>query len=92
MRRCQLRSDKEPPLFTLTLICLLRVCVMCIHIHATVHVCVCRGCFFTLGIPLKVVSTNKLIWARLGVTRMTYVNVDSPNLGSSYLNFLGEAQ
>ena len=56
---------------------------MCVYVE---------GVFFTLGIPLKVVSTNKLIWARLGVTRMTYVNVDSPNLGSSYLNFLGEAQ
>ena len=50
-----------------------------------------RVFFFTVS-PRKDQSTNKLIWARLGVTRMTYVYVDSPNLGSSYLNFLGEAQ
>ena len=50
------------------------------------------GCFFTLGLPLKVPSTNKLIYARLGVSRTTYVNVDSPNLGFPYLNFLGGYQ
>ena len=26
------------------------------------------------------------------VSRMIYVNIDSPNLGFIYLNFLGEAQ
>ena len=44
-----------------------------------------QGVFFT---PPK--STENLIWARLGVSRTTYVNVDSPNLGFPY--FLGEAQ
>ena len=48
--------------------------------------------FFTLGLPLKVPSTKKLIWARLGVSRTIYVNVDSPDLGFPYFNFLGEAQ
>ena len=47
--------------------------------------------FFTLGLPLKVQSTNKLIGARLGpnlgVSRTIYVNVDSPNLGVPYFNF-----
>ena len=33
-----------------------------------------------------------LILARLGVSRKIYVNVDSPNLGFPYINFLGEAQ
>ena len=46
-----------------------------------------QGVFFT---PPK--STENLIWARLGVSRTTYVNVDSPNLGFPYFNFLGEAQ
>ena len=45
-----------------------------------------RVIFFT-GTPLK--STEKLIWARLGVSRPIYVNVDSPNLGFPYFNFLG---
>ena len=48
--------------------------------------------FFSLGLPLKSVSTEKLIKARLGVSRTIYVNVDSPNLGFPYFNFLGEAQ
>ena len=39
--------------------------------------------------PLKVLSTKKLIWARLGVSRPIYVNVDSPNLGFPYFYFLG---
>ena len=50
-----------------------------------------QGNFFT-GTPPKVPSTEKLILARLGVSRTIYVNVDSPNLGFSYFNFLGEAQ
>ena len=36
---------------------------------------------FLTGPPLKVLSTNKFIWARLGVSRTIYVNVDSSNLG-----------
>ena len=31
--------------------------------------------------PIKVPNTNKLIYARLGVSRPIYVNVDTPNLG-----------
>ena len=45
--------------------------------------------FFSLGLPLKCLSTEKLIWARLGVSGPIYVNVDSPNLGFPYFNFLG---
>ena len=42
--------------------------------------------FSSLVPPEKVPSTEKLIWARLGVSRTIYVNVDSPNLGFPYLN------
>ena len=49
-----------------------------------------QGVFLTLGLPLEYQSTEKLIWARLGVSRTIYVNVESPNLGFPY--FLGEAQ
>ena len=48
--------------------------------------------FFTLGLPLKVPSTKKLIWARLGVSRTIYANVDSPNLGFPYFNVFGDPQ
>ena len=48
--------------------------------------------FFSLIPPLKVPSTDKLIWARLGVSRPIYVNVDSPNLGFPDFNFLGGYQ
>ena len=41
---------------------------------------------------LKVPSTKKDIWARLGVSRPMYVNVDSPNLGFQYFYFLGGYQ
>ena len=43
--------------------------------------------FFLTGTPPK--STNKLILARLGVSRPIYVNVDSPNQGFPYFNCLG---
>ena len=36
--------------------------------------------------------TEKLIQARLGVSRTIYVNVDSPKLGFPYFNFLGGHQ
>ena len=39
------------------------------------------GWFFSLVPPLKFPSIEKLIYARLGVSRTIYVNVDSPNLG-----------
>ena len=48
--------------------------------------------FFSLGLPVKCPSTEKIIQARLGVSRTIYVNVDLPNLGFPYFNFLGEAQ
>ena len=48
--------------------------------------------FFSLVPPLKVQSTKTLIKARLGVSRPIYVNVDSPNLGFQYFNFLGGYQ
>ena len=47
-----------------------------------------QGVFFFTGTPPKVQSTKKLIKARLGVSRLIYVNVDSPNLGFPYFNFL----
>ena len=50
------------------------------------------GCFFPLVPPLKVQRTKKLIYAWLGVSKPFYVNVDSPNLGFPYLNFLGGYQ
>ena len=53
------------------------------------HILIYRVFFFT-GTPPK--STKKLIWARLGVSRPIYVNVDSPNLGFPYFNFLGGYQ
>ena len=37
-------------------------------------------------------SSKKLIYARLGVSRPIYINVDSPNLGFPHFTFLGEAQ
>ena len=48
--------------------------------------------FFSLGLPQKCWSKEKLIYAKLGVSRTIYVNVDSPNLGFPYSNFLREAQ
>ena len=50
------------------------------------------GWFFYLALPQQVPSTEKLINARLGVSRTMYVNVDSPNIGFPYFNFVGEAQ
>ena len=50
------------------------------------------GWFFSLVRPLKVLSTEKLILARLGVSRPIYVNVDSPNLSFPYFNLLGGYQ
>ena len=50
-----------------------------------------QGDFFT-GTPLKVLITKKLIKARLGVSRTIYVNVDTPNLGFTFFNFLGGYQ
>ena len=61
-------------------------CNICCQLSET------TGCFFSLGLPLKCLSTKKLILASLGVSRRIYVNVDSPNLGFPYFNFLGEAQ
>ena len=37
----------------------------------------------------RVIFSLKLIKARLGVSRPIYANVDSPNLGFPYFNFLG---
>ena len=42
--------------------------------------------FFPLVFPLKVPSTENLIYARLSVSRTIYVNVESPNLGFRYFN------
>ena len=52
--------------------------MVCIYIHAVFYVTVA---------PLKVLSIEKLISARLGVSRTIYVHVDSPNLGFPYFNF-----
>ena len=52
--------------------------------------------FFHWTSPLKFLTTDwtteKLFKARLGVSRKIYVNVDSPNIGFPYLNFLGGYQ
>ena len=50
-----------------------------------------QGVFFN-WYPPKSISTKKLIWARLGVSRLIYINVDTPNLGFPYFNFLGGYQ
>ena len=54
--------------------------------------CMIQGIHISLVPPLKVQGTKKLIWARLGVSRPIYVNVDSPNLGFQYFNFWGGYQ
>ena len=51
--------------------------------HIAPH-CFIQGGFFSLGLPLKCQSTEKLIQARLGVSRAIYVTVDLPNLGFTY--------
>ena len=56
------------------------------------HVCTLIQGVFLTGTPLKVPSTKKLIQARLGVSRTIYVNVDSPDPGFPYFNFLGGYQ
>ena len=45
------------------------------------------GWFFSLVPPLKILSTEKLIYARLGVSWPIYINIDSPNLGFPYFIF-----
>ena len=50
-----------------------------------------KGCFFIVP-TYNVLSAEKLIQARLGVSRMIFVSVDSPSLGFPYFNFLGEDQ
>ena len=73
------KSGREDPdlIFSFCLILILR------ELHSAVII---KGVFFT-GTPLKVTSTEKLIYARLGVSRPIYVNVDSPNRGFPYFNF-----
>ena len=44
--------------------------------------------FFLTGTPPKSSKYKKVILARLGVSWPIYVNVDSPNLGFPYFNFL----
>ena len=60
-----------------------------IYTWTDIHI---QGGFLTAPPPLKVLSTKKLILARLGVSRTIYGNVDSPNLGFTYFNFLGGYQ
>ena len=50
-------------------------------LNRIVFIIALRGGFFSLVPLLKVLSTEKLNWPRLGVSRTIYVNVDSPNLG-----------
>ena len=47
--------------------------------------------FFTGTLPISS-KYKKVNQARLGVSRLIYVNVDSPNLGFIYFNFLGGYQ
>ena len=65
------------------------ICILYVYMYVRMYTY--TGFFSSLGLPLKVLSTEKLIWARLGVSRTIYVNVDSPNLGFPYFNFSGEA-
>ena len=44
------------------------------------------------GSPPKSSKYKKINLGWLGVSRMIYVNVDSPNLGFPYFNFLGGHQ
>ena len=49
--------------------------------------------FFYTGPPPKSSKYEKVnLGSVLGVSRTIYVNVDSPDLGFPYFNFLGEAQ
>ena len=48
--------------------------------------------FFLTGTPVKVLSTEKFIQARLGESKTIYVDEDSPNQGFPYFNFLGGSQ
>ena len=48
--------------------------------------------FVLTGTPPKSSKYKKFNQARLGVSRPIYVNVDTPNLGFPYLNFLGGYQ
>ena len=53
---------------------------------------VVQDVFFSLGLPLNFLSSEKLVLARSGVSWTIYVNVDSANLGFPYDDFLGETQ
>ena len=68
---------------------LLNSCANLILLRSRAKFVKTTGWLFSLVPPLKGLSTEKLIWARLGVSRTIYVNVDSPNLGFPYFNFLG---
>ena len=51
-----------------------------------------QGVFLTGTPPKSSKNTKKLILAGLGVSKPIYVNVDSPNLGFPYFNFVGGYQ
>ena len=51
-------------------------------------------CIYPKSIFVKCESSKykKFFWARLGVSKTIYVNVDSPNLGFTYFNFLDSSR
>ena len=61
------------------------------NVKVIIYMVIIQGVFL-MSLPLKCPSTEKLFLARLGVSWTIYVNVDSPNLGFPYFNFLEEAQ
>ena len=96
--QCSISNTNCSPVFKVCCLLLnsVQFCVFCDRCIQTRRQCSkCfhyTGCFFSLGLPLKFPSTEKLIWARLGVSGTIYVNVDSPNLGFPHFNFLGGYQ
>ena len=68
-------------IWKMTFVSLAYVCMMCCAGKI-------QGVLFP-GTPPKSSKYKKLIQATLGVSRPIYVNVDSPNLGFPYFNFLG---
>ena len=58
------------------------------HFRVFKWMCHIQGVFFSLALPLNTLSTKKFIKVRLGVSWLIYVNLDSPNLGLPYFNFL----
>ena len=63
-------------------------------IHGVIQSCLDRYIYvqgvFSTGTPLKSSKYKKFNLGWLGVSRPIYVNVDTPNLGFPFFNFLGD--